>query len=267
MENISCKRSKRGANRHGATVNFLKRALSMLIVTLTLSFLVVALASYVQASVGFAYALLTAPLLQLIAPDMVPGPVLFSSLALSGLTAWREREWLDRRGVSFALMGRVPGVLLAGFVVGLFAARTYNIVFGSLIIVATLVSFWGRGLQPTPVALVGAGFASGFISTLTSVGGPPMALVYQNASGPTVRSTLNAYFAVGATMSIGVLAAAGRFGLKESLWGIAMLPPLAVGIYASRFTRGRLDGPRLRPILLSIAALSSLAVVIRALFS
>jgi len=235
----------------------------MVILTLTLSFLVVAPAAYVQASVGFAYALLTAPLLQLVAPDLVPGPVLFSSLALSGLTAWREREFIDRRGVSFALIARVPGSLFAGLALGVFAARTYDVVFGSLIIFATLISFWRGGVRPTPVALVGAGF----LGTLTSVGGPPMALVYQNASGPTIRSTLNAYFAVGATISIEVLAAAGRFGLKEALWGIAMLPPLVVGIYASRFTRGRLDGPRLRPILLSIAALSSLAVVVRALVS
>ena len=233
-------------------------------VSLTLSFLVVALAAYVQASVGFAYALLTAPLLQLVAPDLVPGPVLFSSLALSGLTAWREREWLDRRGVSLALIGRIPGALLAGLALGLFATRTYDVVFGSMIIVATFVSFWGGGVQPTPVALVGAGFASGFMGTLTAVGGPPMALVYQNASGPTLRSTLSAYFAVGSTISIGVLAAAGRFGLNELLLGLAMLPPLAVGFYVSRFTRGRLEGPRLRPILLSIAALSSLAVVVRA---
>jgi uncharacterized membrane protein YfcA len=234
---------------------------------LALAFVVVALAAYVQASFGFAYALLAAPLLQLVSPDLVPGPVLFSSLALSGLTAWRERAWLDRRGVGFALLGRIPGALLAGLALGLFAARTYDIVFGSLVLVATSVSLWGGGFRPTPVALVGVGFASGFMGTLTAVGGPPMALVYQHASGPTLRSTLNAYFAVGATISIGVLAAAGRFGLHESLWGIALVPPLAVGFYASRFTHGRLEGPQLRAALLSIAALASLAVVVRALLS
>ncbi|WP_404978670.1 TSUP family transporter [Caballeronia novacaledonica] len=115
---------------------------------------------------------------------------MFSSLALSYITAWRERKSLDRRGVSLALIGRVPGALLAGLALGLFAARTYDVVFGSLIIVATVVSLWRGGVQPTPIALVGAGFASGFIGTLTAVGGPPMALVYQNANGPTLRSTL-----------------------------------------------------------------------------
>jgi uncharacterized membrane protein YfcA len=128
--------------------------------TFILAFLVVALAAYVQASVRFAYALLTGPLLQLVAPELVPGPVLFSSLALSYITAWRERTSLDRRGVSLALMGRVPGALLAGLALGLFAARTYDVVFGSLIIVATVVSLWRGGVQPTPIALVGAGFAS-----------------------------------------------------------------------------------------------------------
>jgi len=72
------------------------------------------------------------------------------------------------------------------------------------------------------------------MGTLTSVGGPPIALVYPNASGPTLRSTLSAFFAIGATISIGVLSVAGRFGVKELLWGIAMFPLLALGFYASR---------------------------------
>lgn len=103
-----------------------------------------------------------------------------------------------------------------------FSAATYDIAFGSLILIAAIVSLrHGRIFRTTPATLLGAGFASGFMGTLTAVGGPPMALVYQNSDGPTVRSTLNTYFAAGALVSIGVLGAVGQFGTREWWWSLA----------------------------------------------
>lgn len=232
---------------------------------LILAALVVAFAACVQASVGFAYALLAAPLLQLVSPELVPGPVLVSSFMLSGLTAWRERTSIDRRGVGLALTGRIPGALLAGAAIGLLPAKTYDVLFGSIVLAAVLLSLWSKGVRPTTPALLVAGFASGIMGTLTSVGGPPIALVYQHAKGPELRSTLNCYFAIGCLISIGVLVSVGQFELQHLWMGLASLPLIGLGFYASRFTRDRVDGPRLRPAVLWLAALSSLAVVIKAL--
>lgn len=229
--------------------------------------LVVAFAACVQASIGFAYALLAAPLLQLVSPELVPGPVLISSLLLSSLTAWRERSSIDRRGVGFALTGRLPGALLAVAAIGWLPQKTFDVLFGSLVLVGVLISIWGKPVSPTPKALLIAGVASGFMGTLTSVGGPPIALVYQHASGPQIRSTLNAYFALGCMLSLSLLAIAGQLTLEHVLMGLALLPAIGVGFYVSRFTRDRFDGPRLRPAVLWLAALSSLAVVIKALLS
>ena len=234
---------------------------------LVIAALVVAVAACVQASIGFAYALLAAPLLQLVSPELVPGPVLVSSLALSGLTAWRERASIDRVGVATALTGRVPGALLAVAVIGWLPAKTYDVLFGSVVLLAVLVSLWSKGVQPTRRALLTAGFASGLMGTLTSVGGPPIALVYQHAAGPKLRATLNAYFALGCILSIALLAIAGQFGLKHGAMGLALLPPIGLGFYLSRFTRDRFDGSRLRPAVLWLAALASLAVVIKALLA
>jgi len=234
---------------------------------LVLAALVVAFAACVQASVGFAYALIAAPLLQLVSPELVPGPVLVSSFMLSGLTAWRERASIDRRGVRIALTGRIPGAVLAGFAIGLLPAKSYDVLFGTVVLVAVLICLWTKGVRPTTPALLIAGFASGIMGTLTAVGGPPIALVYQNSKGPELRSTLNAYFAIGCLISIAVLTYAGQFEVKHLLLGLASMPLIGVGFYASRFTRDRVDGPRLRPAVLWLAALSSLAVVIKALMS
>ena len=223
----------------------------------------VVFAACVQGSVGFAYALLAAPLLALISPALVPGPVLLSSLALSTLTAWRERAQIDRRGVAMALAGRVPGAALAGLAIGWLPAERYELLFGGVVLLAVGLSFTGRAFRTTPRALLAAGFASGLMGTLTSVGGPPMALVYQHASGPVLRATLNAYFALGCIVSIGVLALAGRFGLAELQAGAALLPPVALGFLFSSFSRDWIDRGRARAAVLALAGGCSLLVMLK----
>jgi uncharacterized protein len=224
----------------------------------------VVFAACVQGSIGFAYALLAAPLLALVSPALVPGPVLLSSLALSSLTAWRERASIDRRGVALALLGRVPGAVLAGLAIGWLPAASYERLFGGIVLLAVLLSLSGRSVRATTPALLGAGFASGLMGTLTSVGGPPIALVYQDASGPVLRATLNAYFALGCTVSLAVLALAGRFGRSEMLAGAALLPPVGLGFLISSFARGWIDRGRARLAVLGLAGACSLLVLLKA---
>jgi len=76
------------------------------------SMIVVAASAWIQGAVGFGYALVSAPVVALVAPDLVPGPIMLSSLVLSLASGIRERHSIDRRGVALALAGRIPGVVL-----------------------------------------------------------------------------------------------------------------------------------------------------------
>jgi uncharacterized membrane protein YfcA len=227
----------------------------------------VAFAACVQASIGFAYALLAAPLLALVSPDLVPGPVIVSSFVLCTLTAFRERSSIDKRGVATMLIGRLPGAALAGVAIHWLPASSYELLFGGLILCAVLLSMLSSGLRPTRPAQLIAGFFSGLIGTLTSAGGPPIALLYQSASGPEMRSTLNYYFALGALISMAVLAHAGRFGWPELRAGLLLLPAVGFGFWCSNATLARYDRSRSRTAVLALAALCSAGVMVKALLS
>jgi hypothetical protein len=90
--------------------------------------------------------------------------------------------------------------------------------------------------------------------TATSIGGPPVAMLYQHASGATLRSTMGLYFLVGNVLSGSALALAGEIGGREVLRALALLPFLLVGFLLSGPLRGRVDGGALRVAVLGLSA-------------
>jgi uncharacterized protein len=232
--------------------------------TLAAAAVAVAVSAWIQGSVGFGYALVSAPLLALVAPDLVPGPIMLSSLVLSLASGVRERRDIDRRGVAIALAGRLPGVVLGAAALAWFAEHTMDVVFGIVVLVAVALSASGFSVPRTTRSLAAAGFASGLMGTMTSIGGPPIALVYQNAEGPRLRATLNTYFALGSAMSIAALVATAHFGIREAMSGLMLMPPTALGFALSGASRSYLDEGRTHAAVLAVAGVSALAVVVRA---
>lgn len=225
----------------------------------------VAFSAWIQGSVGFGYALVSAPLLALVAPQMVPGPIMLSSMLLSMAAGFRERASMDRRGVSLALLGRIPGVALGAGALAWFSTEIMSVVFGAVVLVAVALSVSGLRLPLTTNTLLGTGFLSGVMGTMTSIGGPPIALVYQDAEGPELRATLNTYFALGSAMSIPALWMAGHFGSQQFYDGMLLMPATVVGFALSGSTRSYLDRGRTHKAVLAVASISALAVVAKEL--
>jgi len=70
-----------------------------------------ALGSAFQAALGMGVALLAAPILVLIDPSFVPGPMLLSATLLAALMAYGEREALDQRMLGISYIGLAAGTV------------------------------------------------------------------------------------------------------------------------------------------------------------
>ena len=84
------------------------------------------------------------------------------------------------------------------------------------------------------------------MAMVSAIGGPPIALLYRNDAGPTVRANLGLVFAVGLSITISVRAAAGEVSWDEVIIGAALLPAVWLGLRVSRHLIPRVDGARLR---------------------
>jgi uncharacterized membrane protein YfcA len=219
----------------------------------------------VQGSIGFGLAVVSAPILLLMNPVWVPGPMLLAAAVLVMLIAHRNRRDIVAGDVALGTIGRILGTLPAAYAVSVLPAHAYDILFSLLILLGVLLSAAGWHIAATPVNIITAATLSGFTGTVSSVGGPPMALVYQHEKGPRVRGTMSAIFIVGTLISVAGLWWAGRFGMVELLLGLILMPGVLVGFALSHYTAPRIDRAHTRPAILAVSALSAVVILLRAL--
>lgn len=216
----------------------------------------------VQASIGIGLGMIAAPMLAFADPDFIPAAIMIAVLPLTFTIAWIDREHIVKRDVGFALIGRVPGVVVGALVVAALSDRVLAVMVAASVLLAVVASITGRLFQPTDRALVVAGLASGFAGTTTGVGGPPMALTYQNSDPATMRATISAFFSIGSLMSIGALALAGEIGVRQWQLTALILPGVGLGVVTARQVKDHLRPEVIRPAVLVICTVASLALLV-----
>lgn len=121
---------------------------------------------------GVGIGLVAGPLLVLIDPELIPGPMLCSAVLLTAMITVRDRATADERGVRWLIVGKVPGMVLGALVVTWLSTTGLAIVFAFAILAIVAVSVAGLSLPRTTPALLGAGTVSGLMGTTLGVGGP-----------------------------------------------------------------------------------------------
>lgn len=231
---------------------------------LLLACAVVTVGSLVQGTIGFGNALVSAPLLLLIQPSLVPGPFTIAGIALNLLMLSGDRGSADPR-IRWAAVGLVPGTVVAGVALAIMSDHALAVTASSFVLVAVLLSAGGLTIVPGPGSLLVTGAVSGFMGTVSSVGGPPVALLYQRAGGPRLRATLARFFVVSSSLALVAIVAAGRLDGDQLRAGIAMLPGALAGWLVARRLVGRVDRLTMRPVVLSVSAISAALVLVREL--
>jgi uncharacterized membrane protein YfcA len=233
-------------------------------VTILWAGLIVTAGAMVQGTVGFGMALLAAPLLVLVDPDLVPVPLVVLGGAHAVLALVRERADADWRGVGWAMLGRLPGAVLGAAAVALLTYKGFATLIAVAVLVCAALSVIRLPLGPRPFPLLVAGVMSGVSGTAAGIGGPPLALLYQREGGSRVRSTLGAYFGLGAVLSLIVLGVGGQVDGALLVRGAALIPFMAVGFVLSTPCRMYLDRGWTRPAVVGLSAVSAVVLLVQA---
>ncbi len=218
-------------------------------------------ASCLQASIGFGMGMLAAPVVALVDPALIPGTLIMLATLVTLLVVLRERTAIDFSGAGWALLGRIPGTVAGALLLAALPERALALTIAAVVLGGVVLTGVGWIPRPRRRTLVLAGATSGLLGTATSIGGPPMALVWQGRSGPELRGTMAGFFLVGSLLSIAMLTVTGALHV-ETLRGFALLTPVCVAGYAvSRWANGLFTPRRQRWTAITMSALGAALLI------
>jgi uncharacterized protein len=232
-----------------------------------LALLAVGVGGVIQGSIGFGFSLVAAPVLALVHPDALPATLLLLGAPLNAFVAVRERRSIDLRGLTSILGGRVLGAVLGAGILVVVPARLLSTLFGALILVAVVLSAARPAVRPRQGLRFFAAVASGVMATGAAVGGPALALVYQDRQGAVLRSTLAVFFLFGLAVSLAALGVAGRITASQVELSVRLLPALGIGLAASRPVTRLIDRQSMRPAVLVFSFISASVAIVKGIIA
>jgi uncharacterized protein len=226
---------------------------------------VVFIGSALQGSIGFGAGMVAAPVIALVEPGLLPSIVVMFACLLALMVTLRERANLDLGGAGWALAGRLPGSAIGALMVVALPVAALSWVVAVSVVAGVGSAFLGWRPAPTRTALVTAGALSGIMGTSTSIGGAPMAIVWQGQEPARLRGTMSAFFLVGSIVSVVLLVLVGAVTWHSVQVFAWLVPVVAAGFLLSRRLNRWLDAERLRLAGLLLASLGAVLLVVRLL--
>jgi len=232
---------------------------------LVVSAAAVLLGAIVQGSIGVGLNIVAAPFVALVIPEALPATLVLVAVPLAVSTLVREHDAVDRIALWWLLAGALPGTLLGLLIVEATDTTTLTVIVASTVLGGVLLSVVAPPVPTNRGTALTAGFVSNVFGTATAVGGPAVALLFQHRTGPTTRSTLGAFFATSAALSIVGYLATDAINGDQVLFALALAPFMVVGLWTSRHFHVHVDRGWLRPAVLSLSAIAGIAALVRTL--
>ena len=232
---------------------------------LLVSGIAVVLGALVQSGVGLGLGVVAAPVVTLLDPALMPGSMLVAGAFLPVLILAREASHTDWPGVSWALAGRVVGTAGGIWLLTTVPVQALGILVGVAVLAVIAAGSLGLELPRNHWTLLGAGVVSGTTGTATSIGGPPVALLYQREHGARVRATLSLFLFAGNSLAIAALAVTGHMTARDVEAGLIFLACAGVGLVAAARFRRFIDAGRIRAALLVTASASAIILIAHSL--
>lgn len=203
--------------------------LRLVSVILLLVACVLVVSSAIQSATGAGFGLIAGPALIVIAPQLVPAPLLILTIPMMLMVALREHRHCDARTIVISSATMIPGIAGGLWFIQRVDAAAVQLLVAVLALTAGMVLLSGKSVTGSRSALAGAGAAAGFMGALAAMPGPPLSLTYRPSSVAALRSTLSTIFLVMAVVTLCALQIQVGITTTEMLTAVALSPLLVCG--------------------------------------
>ena len=224
-------------------------------------FAITLVAAIVNGALGYGFSSITVPLALLFTSNRTLNPALVVvEVVLNGYMLWVNRAAVPAvaRRVVPIIVGLVPGVIAGTLVVSYVSADPLK--FGTFLLLLPLILLQAAGIR-RPVRserAIGLPFGAGLglLYSLTTISGPPLALLFNNQGLPKheFRAALALVRLAEASLTAVAYAWAGLYSASSGTLALAIVPGLLIGVPVGAWLIRQMDAEVFRRVCMSFDA-------------
>jgi uncharacterized membrane protein YfcA len=222
------------------------------------------LGAILQRLSGQGFGMIAAPIVALMAPEFLPASLLMIGIVVGLSSSVFDLKAIDKRDIAPGFLGRFLGAVIASWIaVRITSPELLGGVVAVIVYIAIVLSILGLTAKIRPISLMIAGLSAGIMGTLTAIGAPPMAILYQNTEARRSAASQNLFFCFGMVVSVSALSWQGLVTIGHITFAAMILPGALLGLLASRPLSGRISKSSVRPISLGLAGCAATVLLLR----
>jgi len=221
--------------------------------------------SILQMATGVSVGMIIVPFLAMISVTLVPVPVIFASLTLTVMMAYKGRKHIDLNNVKEIAIGMLAGIFVAVFVLANTHVEYLGVLFGVLILISVGISIKVKTFKLTPTKNYLGGLFAGTMGAMAAVGGQILALLFQNHPLESIKATLAFLYTLFSIAMLAIFYYFGEFSSDQMISGFYMMPGFLIGFFISPYFVKYFKAKYSKVVVLGMATLGSLMLIYRSL--
>lgn len=211
-------------------------------------------------AVGFGIVLVSAPIVAIGAPHLLPSVFVAPSLAANLLVSHRERAHRDTALLRRLLVWQLPGVGVGLAVLSQVRdTETLALLVAGTVLVLVLVGISPFRPRRTRGTEAVAATIAGLSGALSATNGPPLAVLMADDDPGLLRATLPAYFVVSQLLLLAGWSVIGRAPGDALLTGLVAVPAAVAGAWFGQRVARRFLTRRMVRVTVLVLALTAAA--------
>ena len=223
------------------------------------------LSSILQMATGVSVGMIIVPALAMISCSLIPAPIIFASLALTMMMAYKGREHIDVKNVYQVNLGMFAGIFVAVFLLNTIHFDHLGLIFGSLILISVATSLKVKSFTLSPTANYLGGLAAGVMGAMAAVGGQILAMLFQNHPLESIKSTLAFLYTLFSIATLAIFYYFGQFSYEQMISGLYMMPGFLIGFFVAPLFSKYFNPKYAKPVVLGMATLGSINLIYQSL--
>lgn len=225
--------------------------------------LILILGSILQMATGVTAGMIIVPFLAMISYTLIPVPIAFASLTLTIMMAYKGRKKIDKKNIFQISLGMLVGILVSIFILKKIKFEYLGLLFGFFILVSVFISLKFKTFTLDKSINYTGGFLAGIMGSMAAVGGQILALLFQNHSLESLKSTLAFLYTLFTIMMLVIFYIFDEFSYTQAISGIYMMPGFIIGFFLAPMFSKYINPKYSKILVLFMASLGAIILIIK----